>query len=80
MKVIHVIAFVLLVIGGLNWLLIAFNPGWNIVQDIFGIGLISNVIYFLVGLSAVYLAIVHGKDCKVCSSKAMPTQQPMQPK
>ena len=36
MKALHIIAFILLVIGGLNWLLFAF--GWNLVSVIFGAG------------------------------------------
>ena len=61
------IAFILLVIGGLNWLLFAF--GWNLVSAIFGAGTaISNAIYILIGLSAIYEAIMHGKQCKMCGS------------
>ena len=80
MKVLHVIAFILLVIGGLNWLFFAFN--FNLVHWIFGFSWpVEMTIYVLVGLSAIYLAIVHSKDCKVCSmKKAAPMQQPMQPK
>ena len=58
-------AFILLVVGGLNWLLVAFN--YNLVDMIFGVGsTISMIIYVLVGLSAVYLAIEHKKTCKYC--------------
>ena len=80
MKVIHVIAFTLLVIGGLNWLCVAF--GLNIVEAIFGMGtMVTDAIYFLVGISAIYEAIMHIKNCKACSmNKAMPMQQPVQPK
>jgi uncharacterized protein len=70
MKAVHIIAFILLVIGGLNWLLFAF--GWNLVSTIFGAGSsISNAIYILIGLSAVWEAIMHGKNCRTCSTKAM---------
>ena len=70
MKALHIIAFTLLVIGGLNWLLVAF--GWNLVSAIFGAGMIATVIYFLVGISAIYEAAMHGKNCKTCSAgKAM---------
>ena len=71
MKAIHAIAFILLVVGGLNWLLVGFN--WNLVDAIFGVGsIISKVIYILVGLSAVYLVITHKKDCKHCVSSSAP--------
>jgi len=70
MKALHIIAFTLLVIGGLNWLLVAF--GWNLVAAIFGAGMIATAIYFLVGVSAIYEAVMHGKNCKACSAgKAM---------
>jgi len=51
-------ALVLLVIGGLNWLLVgALNL--DLVALIFGPGsLISRIIYVLVGLSAIYVLIV----------------------
>ncbi len=65
MKILHMVAFILLVIGGLNWLLVAF--GWNLVEMIFGAGQISMIIYILVGLSAIYEAVMHKKNCKMCS-------------
>ena len=69
MKAIHAIAFILLVIGGLNWLLVAFN--WNLVDSIFGMGsTISMIVYILVGLSAIYLVIDHKKTCKCCDKSA----------
>jgi uncharacterized protein len=68
MKVIHIIAFVLLVIGGLNWLLFAF--GWNLVSTIFGAGsTLSDIIYILIGLSAIWEGVMHMKQCKMCSAK-----------
>lgn len=67
MKAIHMIAFILLVIGGLNWLLVAF--GWNLVDAVFGMGsVLSQIIYILVGLSAILLVFTHKKDCKTCSA------------
>ena len=54
------IALVLVIIGGLNWLAYAF--GYNVVNMIFGEGgAVSMVIYILVGLSALYLAVMSGK-------------------
>jgi len=67
MKAIHIIAFILLIIGGLNWLLVAF--GWNLVMAIFGTGGLANTIYILVGLAAIWEAVMHGKQCKMCSMK-----------
>ena len=66
------VAFVLLVIGGLNWLLTAF--GYNIVDMIFGMGLIAKIIYILIGISAIYEAVTHKGNCRHCGSSAMPAQ------
>jgi uncharacterized protein len=65
MKALHIVAFTLLVIGGLNWLLVAL--GLNLVNVIFGASL-SEIIYILVGLSAIFEAVTHGKNCKKCGS------------
>src|SRR3989344_2852932 len=70
MKYLHMIAFILLIVGGLNWLLVAFN--YNLVDMIFGAGsTLSMLIYILVGLSAIYLVATHKKDCRVCASGGM---------
>ena len=72
---IHTITFILLIIGGLNWLLAAFK--WNIVDKVFGIGSpISIIIYVLVGLSAIYEIISHKTLCRNCSPD-MPSKQAM---
>ncbi len=63
-KMVHTVAFILLIAGGLNWLLVAF--GTNIVEAIFG-GY-SNIVYILVGLSAIYSLITHKGTCTKCSS------------
>lgn len=80
MKSLHTIAFVLVIIGGLNWLLVGlFN--WD-VGMIFGgqEALISKIIYVLVGLSAIYL-IGDSKNC--CGPEAKksvpPTENPTNP-
>ncbi len=63
----HKIAFILLVIGGLNWLLVAF--GYNLVEAIFGAGsILTMVIYILVGLAALEELFMHRKNCKACTS------------
>lgn len=67
MKALHAIAFVLLVIGGLNWLLVgvgvgdvvAYLPSW-----------LATIVYVLVGLSAIYLAFTHKATCKNCNASA----------
>jgi uncharacterized membrane protein YuzA (DUF378 family) len=52
------ICFVLVIIGGLNWGLVGFFD-FNLVSAIFGAGsFLTRFIFILVGLSAVYLAVV----------------------
>ena len=53
MNILDWIAYILVVIGGLNWGLVAFD--FNVVSTIFGEGTITQVIYILVGLSALYM-------------------------
>lgn len=67
MKSLHMISYILLVVGGLNWLLVAF--GYNLVDGIFGVGsTISMVVYILVGLSALHQLMTHKKACKECGA------------
>lgn len=64
----HKITFVLLVIGGLNWLLVGVL-GWDISVWLGGQeSVVSRAIYVLVGLSALYEVATHKSNCKVCSS------------
>ena len=72
MKALHIAAFTLLVVGGLNWGLSAF--GYNLVNMIFGSWpQVETIIYVLVGLSAIVEIAAHKKNCKMCASGgAMP--------
>jgi hypothetical protein len=79
MKATHITAFVLVIIGGLNWGLVGlgmwFGGNWNVVNLIFGsIGWLEALIYVLVGLSALYLVFTHKKTCKNCDKVAAPAQ------
>ncbi|MFA6314889.1 MAG: DUF378 domain-containing protein [Candidatus Paceibacterota bacterium] len=66
MKSLHGISFVLVIIGGLNWLLVGI-ASFDVVAKIFGAdSIVSKIIYILVGLSAVYLVFTHKKTCKNC--------------
>jgi len=63
---IHKIAFILLIIGGLNWLLVAFGYGiGNYIPSN-----LAMIIYILIGLAAIYEAATHGKNCKNCNTKS----------
>jgi uncharacterized membrane protein YuzA (DUF378 family) len=69
MKALHIIAFILIVVGGLNWLLFAF--GWNLVSVIFGAGTtLAMIVYILIGLAAILEAVTHGSRCKTCGSSS----------
>ncbi|HEY5588692.1 MAG TPA: DUF378 domain-containing protein [Candidatus Paceibacterota bacterium] len=83
MKFLHVLTFILVIIGGLNWLLVGLF-GLDVGMIFGGQGaMISKVIYILVGLSAIYLVVSHKKDCKQCevakpmSVPSAPTSAPM---
>ena len=75
MKAIHAIAFILTIIGGLNWGLVGINSGWNLVALALGTGTLASIVYILVGLSAIWLVVTHKKDCKCCD-KSMASAQP----
>ncbi len=63
----HMVAFILLIVGGLNWLLVgAFQT--NVVEMIFGTGTLATVVYILVGLSALYELVTHKGHCTVCNA------------
>lgn len=63
----HNVTFILLVVGGLNWLLVGlFN--WDISAVLGGqASLISKAVYVLVGLSAVYEVVTHKASCRACA-------------
>lgn len=54
-------ALVLVIVGGLNWGLVGlFN--YDLVAQLFGAALVvKNIVYDLVGLSAIYLAVIAPK-------------------
>jgi len=56
MKMVDMIALILLVVGGLNWGILGLTGSTNVVWMIFGTWpMLVNLIYILVGLSAVYV-------------------------
>lgn len=68
MKWFHIIAFLLVIIGGLNWGLVGLL-NINLVMWLLGAGMITKAVYILVGLSAIYLVATHKGDCKTCGMK-----------
>ena len=64
---VHMVAFILLVVGGLNWLLTAFEL--NVVNMIVGSWpMVEKAVYILVGLSAIYEVVTHKGHCNMCSA------------
>ncbi len=73
MKILHKIASVLVWVGALNWGLVGlssfFGQNWNLVALILGgMPTIENVVYMLVGVSALYVVVTHKDSCKDCCS------------
>ena len=73
MKATHMVSFILVAIGGLNWGLVGLGgftgSDWNVVHFILGAWpMVEWAVYVLVGLSALLLLFTHKKDCKMCSA------------
>jgi len=76
MKALHGIAFILAVIGGLNWGLVALGAwaggNWNVVNLLVGTWpTVENIVYLLVGLSALMIGFSHKQDCRECNPAGM---------
>lgn len=75
MKALHMVAFILLLIGGVNWLLVGILG-----KDLFVLlgmnmgDMVPKIVYILVGVSAVIEAVTHKSNCKMCSSGSAPAQ------
>lgn len=71
----HVIVKLLVIIGGLNWGLIAINPDWNVVTILLGQWPVAvTVVYALVGLAALKMLVfmiwkMSGHGCCGCGEK-----------
>lgn len=70
MKALHMVTFLLLVVGGLNWLLVgAFN--FDLVATLLGnMSVLARAVYVLVGVSALVELLTHKKNCRMCSPQA----------
>ena len=76
MKALHSTAFVLTVVGGLNWGLGAIGTymgsNWNVVNLLLGQWSgVENIVYLLVGLSALMLMFSHKMNCRACNPAGM---------
>ena len=75
----HMVTYLLLIIGGLNWLLVGLFQ-WEVGALFGGMGaIVSRIIYVLVGLSALWELLCHKKCCKMCDMKNVRGGSPSQP-
>lgn len=64
----HNVAFILLIVGGLNWLAVGLFS-WDISQVLGGAdSMVTKVVYILVGLAAVYEVATHKANCQACTT------------
>ena len=64
MKTVNIVALILVIVGALNWGLIGLLS-FDLVAAIFGVmTVLSRVVYTLVGIAAVYIAVISPKLIK----------------
>lgn len=69
LKTVHMVTMTLVLVGALNWGLVGLL-GLNLVEKLLGAGTMpANIVYDLVGLSALVELVNHGKMCLVCMVK-----------
>lgn len=69
MKALHMVTFTLVIIGALNWGLVGLFK-LDVVNALLGATGLETIVHILIGVSAVYLALTHMNECKVCSAKS----------
>lgn len=69
MKALHMVAFLLTVVGGVNWGLVGLFDFNLVTMLLGGVPSVEKLVYVLVGASAVYLLVTHKTDCNVCAGK-----------
>jgi uncharacterized membrane protein YuzA (DUF378 family) len=72
MKSLHGLSFLLVMVGGLNWGLVALGTymgqNLNVVNLLLGsVPAVENLVYLLVGLGAVSLLMKHKHSCRECN-------------
>ena len=71
LKSLHMVAFILVIVGALNWGLVGLFD-FNLVSTLLGgMPAIERTVYVLVGLSAVWEVVKHRQNCKMCAPSAM---------
>ncbi len=65
-KTVHTLAFIVMAIGGLNWLLVGVAD-LDLVATLFGAGsMLAKVVYILVGIATIVAILTHKKTCTEC--------------
>ena len=77
MKATHVISFILVVVGALNWGIVGIGEwagaglSWNVVNWLLGSWpSVEALVYVLVGIAAIILLCTHKGHCKMCEAGA----------
>ncbi len=71
MKGLHVVSWILLVIGGLNWGILGVTGGTNVVGMLGST--VATIVYVLVGLAAIVELFTHKKNCTCCKAGSAPS-------
>ena len=76
MKGLHMVAWILVMVGAVNWGLMGLGgfmgANWNVVGMLLGSWpQVEWIVYILVGLSGVYEIVSHKGRCKECSGMGM---------
>lgn len=79
MKSMHYVMHLLVIVGGLNWGLVGLGnwmgnapDSWNVVRMLLvQWPMVENLVYVLVGLSALMMIFSMKKDCRECNPSGM---------
>lgn len=65
-KTTHMLAFIIMAVGGLNWLLVGVAD-FDLVATLFGAGsTLAKAVYILVGIATIAEILTHKKRCTDC--------------
>ena len=56
MLITNIVALSIVILGSLNWFLVGVFS-WNLITAIFGLGIITRILYAIVGLAGIWLLI-----------------------
>lgn len=75
----NALAYVLVIIGALNWGLVGISPNLDLVQLLIGSWseVVARIVYIVVGLSALWLIIAKSKGKKAAAAPSQPMDSQM---